>query len=155
MLDILSVWCSENSMCVNPQKSKVVHFRCQSKSRSPFSFTCGNHNLQTVGQYNYLGLLMDEFLDFNKTAKYVAQSASRVLVLVIAKFKAIGSLPYNVFMKLFDSSVWPVISYGASIWETKSNSCINAVQHRAMRFYLGWGSILQFRRYMDMSASIC
>jgi hypothetical protein len=35
--------------------------------------------------------------------------------------------------------VWPVISYGASIWGTKSYSCINAVQNRAMRFYLGLG----------------
>ena len=35
--------------------------------------------------------------------------------------------------------VYPVISYGAGIWGCKSYSCINAVQNRAMRFFLGVG----------------
>ena len=33
--------------------------------------------------------------------------------------------------------VWPIISYGAAIWGTKDYSSINAVQHRACRFFLG------------------
>ena len=35
--------------------------------------------------------------------------------------------------------VTPVISYGAAVWGTKQFSCINAVHHRAMRFFLGTG----------------
>ena len=48
-------------------------------------------------------------------------------------------MPFNVFSKLYDNLVWPVISYGAAIWGTKSYSCISAVQNRAMRFFLGTG----------------
>ncbi len=33
----------------------------------------------------------------------------------------------------------PVITYGAAIWGLQDYSCINAVQHRAGRFYLGVG----------------
>ena len=50
-----------------------------------------------------------------------------------------GGMPYDVFTRLYDSLVWPVISYGAYIWGTKSFSCIAAVQNRAMRFFLGTG----------------
>ena len=50
-----------------------------------------------------------------------------------------GGIPFDVFTKLYDSCVWPVISYGAAIWGFKSFSCINAVHNRAMRFYLGVG----------------
>ena len=57
----------------------------------------------------------------------------------IAKSKYFGSLPHNVFVKLYDSSVWPAIAYGASIWGHKAYSCINAVQNRAMRYFLGVG----------------
>ena len=32
-----------------------------------------------------------------------------------------------------------MISYGASIWGTQEYSCINSVQHRACRFFLGVG----------------
>ncbi len=50
-----------------------------------------------------------------------------------------GGLPYNVFTKLYDSVVWPVINYGAAVWGVRSFSCIDAVHNRAMRFFLGVG----------------
>ena len=59
--------------------------------------------------------------------------------MLIAKSKALGGMAYKVFTKLYDTVVWPVISYGASVWDWKVFSCINAVQNRAMRFYLGTG----------------
>jgi hypothetical protein len=40
-------------------------------------------------------------------------------------------------MKLYDFIVWPVIGYGAAIWGVRTYSCINAVQNRAARLYLG------------------
>ena len=87
----------------------------------------------------YLELLLNEFLDFNVTARTVAQSASRALGLLIAKSKALGGMPYKVFTKWYDTMVLPVVSYGAAVWGNKTYSCINAVQNRAMRFYLGIG----------------
>ena len=50
-----------------------------------------------------------------------------------------GGMPYDVFIKLFDSVVWPIISYGAPIRGSNSFSCIKAVPNRAMRFFLGTG----------------
>ena len=61
----------------------------------------------------YLGIMLDEFLDYNVTSKYVAQSAGRALGLRIAKLKKIkemlfchfkeslpknaGGLPYGIY----------------------------------------------------------
>ena len=89
--------------------------------------------------YKYLGLVLDAYLDYSVTAKFVAQSASRGLGLVIDKCKTVGGVPYNVFTKLYDSIVWPMISYGAAIWGHKEFTCISAVQSRTMRFFLGIG----------------
>jgi len=36
---------------------------------------------------------------------------------------------YNVFTKLYDPIVWPVISYEAAIWGHKEFTCIPAVQN--------------------------
>jgi len=83
--------------------------------------------------------MLTDTLDYNVTAKHVAQSATRALGLIIAKFKALGGMPYEVFSKLYEACVWPTISYGAAIWGTREFSCINAVQHRAARFFLGVG----------------
>ena len=48
-------------------------------------------------------------------------------------------MSFEVFTKQSDSLVWPVIAYGVAIWGDRSFSCIEAVQNRAMRFFLGVG----------------
>lgn len=77
--------------------------------------TCGNDVVGTVDKYPYLDLVLNEYLDYNVTTKAISQSASSTLGLVIAKCKVIGRVPYNVYSKLYDSLVWPVINYGAAI----------------------------------------
>ena len=139
MLNELNQWCKSNAMHVNSNKSNIVHFRAVSCPRTEVTFHCGSDIIRNTDRYVYLGLTLTEHLDYNVTAKSVAQSASRALGFLIAKYKSIAGMPHDVFSKLFDSLVWSVISYGAAIWGYKSFSCINAVQNRAMRFFLGVG----------------
>ena len=88
-----------------------------------------------VESYKYLGLILTEFLDFSKTAKAVAKSANRALGLIIAKAKYFGGLPYNVFYKLYERIVCPVIMYRAPIWGTECFCCILAVHNRVARYF--------------------
>ena len=136
LLNTLSLWCKLNGMVINGSKSNIVHFRTPSISRSDVVFKVGDITLDVVESYKYLGLILTEFLDFSKTAAAVAKSANRALGLIIAKAKSFGGLPYNVFYKLYESIVCPVIMYGAPIWGTESFSCIQAVQNRAARYFL-------------------
>ncbi|XP_053395610.1 uncharacterized protein LOC128555864 [Mercenaria mercenaria] len=139
LLDVLSVWSETNNMSVNATKSQVIHFRTKSEPRSNIAFCCGPHTLAVVDKYVYLGLTLTEHLDYGITAKFVAQSAGRALGLLIARCNKLGGMPFDVFSKLYDSLVWPVIAYGASIWGERSYSCVDAIQHRAIRFFLGVG----------------
>ncbi|VDI41607.1 Hypothetical predicted protein [Mytilus galloprovincialis] len=117
LLDALDLWCTDNKMTINDNKSNIVHFRPNSFPRSQTIFHCGNHILQTVERYTYLGLVFTEHLDYNVMAKYVAAAASRALGLVISKYKGLGGLPFGTFTKLYDSMVWSTISYGAQYGE--------------------------------------
>lgn len=139
LLSQLNDWCKLNGIFVNNNKSNIVHFRPNSIPRSELVFKCGQATIEYTDKYMYLGLMLHEFLDYNVTAKFVAQSAGRALGLLIAKFKNAGGLPYDVYTKLYNSCVIPVISYGAAVWGTKQFSSINAIHHRAMRFFLGTG----------------
>ena len=139
LLNALYDWCGRNDMTVNLVKSNVVHFRQNSVSKTDFVFTFGDGSISVIDRYTYLGVVLSEYLDYNIMVKCVAQSASRALGLLIAKCKAIGGVPYNVFTKLYDSVVWPVINYSAPIWGFRSYSYIHAVHNRAMRFFLGVG----------------
>ena len=139
LTNALNDWCQTNDMIVNCSKSNIINFCNPSVSKTNFVFKCGDSTLHVVDRYTYLGLLLSEHLDFEMAAKLVAQSASRALGLLISKCKLAGGLPFNVYTKLYDSVVYPVISYGAGIWGCNLYSCINAVQNRAMRFFLGVG----------------
>ena len=70
-------------MIVNGNKSKIVHFRNPSVRKTDFTFRCGNDVLETIDKYTYLGLLLSEHLDFDLTAKHVAQSASLMIQMMI------------------------------------------------------------------------
>ncbi len=139
MLDTLHGWCVRNRMAVNTGKTKVVHFRPPSILRTDYHFMCGGAPIEITDKYKYLGLVISEHLDYNITAKMVAQAAGRALGLLIAKDKAHGGMPYQCFTKLYDALVQPVINYGAAIWGTKEYSCIAAIQNRACRYYMGLG----------------
>jgi hypothetical protein len=139
LLNALNEWCILNQMDVNAKKSNIIHFRKQSVSQSEFIFHCGNQLLTYVDKYTYLGVPLTEYLDFDIMAKTAAQSASRALGLIIAKSKCVGGFSFDVYTKLYDTMVRPIINYSAGIWGFKSYSCINAVQNRAMRFFLGVG----------------
>ena len=139
LLNTLQLWCVGNDMTVNQTKSKVIHFRPNTVPRTEFSFKCGELNLETVDKYTYLGLVLKEHLDYQTMAKHVAAAANRALGLLIAKHKAFGGFPFRTFSKLYDSTVWSTINYGAAIWGDRTFTCINSVQNKASRFFMGVG----------------
>ena len=139
MLDSLQVWCEKWKMTVNTTKSEIVHFRNKRVDQSNFKFTYNTNVMKMSNYYRYLGLVLDEYLDYQFTANMVAKSAGRALGLVIAKVKSTGGMPLSCFSKLYTNMVLPVIHYGSSIWGRKEYSCIGAIHNRACRFILGVG----------------
>ena len=52
-----------------------------------------------VSQYKYIGLIIDEFIDYNVTARHMSKHASRALGSIIAKSKLLGGLPFKCLRK--------------------------------------------------------
>ena len=97
--------CNVNKIQMNLEKTNVVHYRNVSTDRTDFIFKFGTDKLDITASYKYLGLVLDEFLNYDVTAKYVREFVTRALSLVISKDKAARGLPYEVFTKLFDTIV--------------------------------------------------
>ena len=87
MLNVLHDWCKTWNMKINPEKTKIVHFRPPSKDRTEQKFSCGNDEILLVDKYKYLGLVFNEHLNHNIMAKCVADSANRALGVIIANLK--------------------------------------------------------------------
>jgi len=93
--------------------------------------------LSTVEQYKYLGIVFNEFIDYNVTAQILADAANRALGSIINKYKSINVLGYYKFIKLFQSGVSPIIDYCSEVWGYKKFPQIDAIQNKAIRIFLG------------------
>ncbi len=139
LINIVQNWCKKWRLIVNPQKSKVVHFRNAPKQRTDFIFKLGENGniLDTVDSYKYLGVCMDEYLTYKKATEVLSTAAGRALGSMITKYKHMKEMSYKTYTTLYESMVCSVMDYSAAIWGTKNFDCMNGVHKRAMRFFTG------------------
>lgn len=69
----------------------------------------------------------------------VIVASRRALSALIAKAKEIGGLSYNTYTYLYNTLVVPIMEYSSCIWGFEEYDDIDAVQNRAIRFFLGVG----------------
>ncbi len=75
MLDCVYNWSKKFKIKFNVRKSNIVHFRKPSQPRLSFKFVLGNTELNIVEQYKYLGIILNEFLDYDVTAQVLPEAA--------------------------------------------------------------------------------
>ena len=93
----------------------------------------------TVSTYTctYLGVYLDEHMNFSKCSQVLSESASRALGGVISKCKTLRDCGYKTFTKLFETGVLSILNYGAEIWGYGNFPKCDNGMNRAMRFFLG------------------
>lgn len=137
LLNALYDWCFKWRLKVNESKSKIIHFRKSNVPLTNAKFQFGTCELEKVSHYKYLGVLLDENLNFLQCTKALADSGGRALGAIISKFKSLKNVGFNTFQVMYNSGVKPVIEYGSGVWGHVKGGPLNAIQNRAMRFYLG------------------
>ena len=137
MLNVLDKWCKKWQISINCSKSKIVHYRKQNIEKTNFKFAIDGKPLEIVNRYKYLGIILDEHLDYNVTANVLAESGQRALGAIIAKYKKLHGLGYTSYTKLYNACVKPILDYGSGVWGSKQFGKIDTVQNRAIRVYLG------------------
>ena len=95
LLDLVHNWCFKWKMKLNYNKSNVMHFRISRRSRTTVLVNFDTTALTTVSTYKYLGVLLDEHLNFDKAVEELCHSAGRALGTIIGKFKTLRNVGYN------------------------------------------------------------
>ena len=137
LLNVMYSWCDEWKLKVNLSKSNVVHFRPKQWRRSDRRFMYGNDEMVYTNVYKYLGVLLDENLNFDQCCQSLSDAGFRSLGGVIGKSKCHKDFGYNTYTKLYDSCVSPVTEYASAVWGFKQCEAIDKVFYAAMRYYLG------------------
>ena len=71
------------------------------KPRSLYSFFCGPHSLTYNEKYKYLGVWLNEHLDFSQSLDHVVMQAKKALGTFIGKSKMFGGFTFNVYTHLY------------------------------------------------------
>ncbi len=119
LLNILEKWCKQWHMRVNIKKTKIILFRTKTQPRTDFNFMFNNEIVECVDKYKYLGIILDQYLDFNITATVLASSASRALGSIYTKFAKLKGIVFSTFTILFHSGVVPILDYCSGILDIK------------------------------------
>ena len=133
----LSHWCQRWRMVVNETKTQIVHFRGQNCDRTNFIFLYNGKSLDIVPKYKYLGVVLDEFLNFEVTADTLCDAAGRALGAVISRIHKYRDFRFNTFTTLFNSCVVPIVDYCSGILGYADNMKCDSLQNRAIRYFLG------------------
>ncbi len=73
-------------------KTNIVHFRRKRKPQTTFKFKFENNSLNIVDRYKYLGVVLQENLDFKITEEVLADATGRAITVKICKMRMVTFL---------------------------------------------------------------
>ena len=137
MLNFVSEWCRKWHMAANTDKTQIIHFRKKSVAQTKYNFHLGSVSVEKVSRYKYLGVIFDEYLNFEENAHLLAESAGRALGAIRTKLKYLKECGFKSFNTLFECGVLSICDYAAGVWGTKRYNKIEQVLYRGARYFLG------------------
>ncbi len=97
--------------------------------RSQVNFKCGEKPIQFAESYISLGCELDEYLDFRHTSRMLAEASGRSLGSVVNIHKLCEGMYYELYKKLYDTCVTPVMDYCGVVLGFKDYDKLNNLQN--------------------------
>ena len=137
-LDVLYDSAKKLDLVVNRDKSNIVVFRNGGHLSKNEKWSFGEDLLQVVNSYKYLGVILSTRLSFTSTFEDLAAKAKKGVVAILRTLWSIGDHTPQIFFKLFDSQIQPILTYGAEIWGLSENQeTIERIHLFAIKRFLG------------------
>ena len=114
-LDGLSEYCKKWKLNVNVKKTKCMTFSKGSNTRK-IQFKINNKQIENVKEYKYLGISVNaRNCSFAPSIDNLSNKATRAIFAITSKLP-FKTAPVKTLLKLFDSCVSPILTYGSEIW---------------------------------------
>ena len=136
MIDTVHDWCMKWRLKVNFRKWYTSDCSLLEKTRYDFKF--GGVSPSVVPHHKYLGVILDEHLQFYTNARTLpAAAGGRALGKIYVVHKKLYGLGYSLFTQLFQSYIDPILTYASGVWGARKFSFPDAIQNRVIRMFLG------------------
>ena len=135
MLDELSMYCSDWKLEVNTEKTKIVAFG--SSNRQLFQFLYREKRIEVTDHFRYLGFTLSHNRGVAQGVNTLSQSGLKALRAIANKVHQLGGLDLDIQVKLFDTLVLPILTYGCEIWGSRKFDCLEKVLLKFCKDLLG------------------
>ena len=124
-------WLCVNKLSLNVSKTRCLVFKNPKYPTvcKPYEFEINNEKIKCVSEFNFLGIMLDEFLSWTPHTKKVTSKISRTLGVIkrVRKF-----LPFHALENIYNALVVPHLNYGLKVWGTNL-AAVSKIQKRAIR----------------------
>ena len=100
IIGIIENWCTKWRLEVNMSKTNILHVRNQRKEQSKFVFLFDKKPVDYCKNYKYLGVNIDEHLDFKYTVERQADTAGRALGSIVTKMIKSGKFSVQCLLNM-------------------------------------------------------
>ena len=76
-------------------------------------------------------------MSYDVCVKTLSESRGRALSALISKFDSLQDVDFKTYTRLCHSNVVPILDYTSSIWGNHPAKCINNIQNRVARYFVG------------------
>ena len=137
ILIIIENWCKKWRLEINLTKTNILHIRSKRKPQSSFTFLFDMRPVPYCKYYKYLGVNINEHLDFKFTVDKHSDSAGRALSTIITKMIKNGGFPYKVYAMLYNACVTSIADYSGAVTGFDNFDSSMKLHLRAIRAFLG------------------
>jgi len=131
-LDSLKVQSDRLGSEVNADKSKVVVFRVSRQEK----WRIGQSEINVVNEFKYLGITLSSRLCTNTVLHDLATRARAGVVRIMKSFREMSHVTPELFFRIFDVQIQPMLLYGSEIWGTDNSSIIEHVHLFSLKRFL-------------------
>jgi hypothetical protein len=125
----ISLWFKLNKLSVNSSKTKAMLFHTTRKNVIYPNLVIDGTNVEFVGEFNYLGIILDKHLSWKAHISRISLKLSKVIG-IMCRMK--NMLPREILLTLYNSLVLPYLNYGILCWRSKINALVK-IQKKVVR----------------------
>ena len=134
-LEELQTYCENWKLTVNEDKTKVMCITRGRYRNENYEFVYNGKKLETVEEFNYLGICFTKKGLTNKTVTGRETASKKAMFSFLNKCKQ-NHIPIDVQLEVFNKTVVPCMMYGGEVWGFNNIDCLEVIQRKFLKYSL-------------------
>jgi len=139
-LDCLQKSAGKFGLTVNIHKTKIVVFRLGGPLAKHEKWYLGTEKVEVVNEYKYLGNMFSTKLCTNTVLSDLACRARASVMQIMKALRKLGHMTPDIFYKILDTQIQPMLLYGAEIWGLDDCNIIEGIHLFALKYFMNVSS---------------